>query len=553
MRRHFLAYATANESWRFSWDAVNFRHLARFDPGVERVEIVIAISQAREIVDRLALAELCRIAERNPRLAVRAVLFKPNPGRDFSSWRRALARMAAEAQPDDYVLCLNRSAYGPLGDGWFSRFVEQLERSPGAVLCGNSINFEGYGKRPAPEHTHVQTYAFLGTLGVLERHLARLSGLQARTREEAIVHGELELGRNVLAEGSGITSLAWPRHVFTAAAPYDAALPQRNISFELTETPFRHWRRRDYWRARNPLGRLAWAWRVRRPRRDAWAQWAACLDDLYGMSLEEHTPRCALMAGEAPARPAQPADLTPRAPRIGVHLHLFYPDLWDEISAYLAHLPAGFGLHVTTHKHDEPLFAAIAQRFPGASISVTPNRGLDIGPFLSLLGAGTFDRYAYVCKIHSKKTPDPGGGESYFGRAWRRRLLHELLGSPAQVAKILSLFDADERVGIVGAAGFRLPNERVPAERALGRNQEGVSALLARCGEDRAAALDFFAGSMFWFRPPALGKVRALGIGPDDFPDKAYVKDGTLAHALERVIPTVAGLSGYRLESAPTT
>jgi len=562
--RYYLAYATANESWRFFWDLQNFQRLAIFDPGVAHVDIFIAVS---EVVPRREshyrdLARLCRIAESNPRLRVRQLIFKPNTGQDFSSWNRSLSAIADECSPYDCVLCVNRSAFGPLDHGWYVRFVNQLEREPGIALCGNSINFEGYVAPPGPEHTHVQTYAFLGRPHLLAPHFARLPGLLAPTRERAILDGEIALSKALLREGYGITSLAWPEHVFFKHCAHDPALPQINISFELSATPYRHWGREDYLAARAWWRRLAWLIHLKRTghANDHWAEWCACLNALRFLGLEEEIPNSRLMAWSPEDRDSTPpeagGDLSSRASRIGVHVHLHYHDVWPEIRARLANLPPGFGLHVTANDANAALFKSIAADFPGAAITLVPNRGRDIGPFLALLGSGAFDRYDYVCKIHSKKSlvegEDSSFGRGYYGRAWRRRAIADLLGTPGQIRRILALFEADPAIGVVGCATLRQPNPRASAKDALGKNRERIEALLSRCAGHRVpASVDYFAGSMYWFRPHALQAVRALAIAPGDFPEEPCEADGTLAHALERVIPTAATMSGYRIADAP--
>lgn len=61
---------------------------------------------------------------------------------------------------------------------------------------------------------------------------------------------------------------------------------------------------------------------------------------------------------------------------------------------------------------------------------------------------------------------------------------------------------------------------------------------------------DFFfpAGSMFWFKPPALTPLLGLNLGDDDFSPENDEVDGTLAHVVERLFTVAAEKSGYTCE-----
>jgi lipopolysaccharide biosynthesis protein len=52
---------------------------------------------------------------------------------------------------------------------------------------------------------------------------------------------------------------------------------------------------------------------------------------------------------------------------------------------------------------------------------------------------------------------------------------------------------------------------------------------------------------MFWARVDALRPIFAGQFGWEDYPEEPLPYDGTLLHAIERLLPFVAQKTGYRL------
>ena len=218
-------------------------------------------------------------------------------------------------------------------------------------------------------------------------------------------------------------------------------------------------------------------------------------------------------------------------PRILVLAHVFYADLWGELAGSIRRLgDRPFDLRVNAVAgHVDPGFAGVvAADFPGAAVTWSANRGLDVGGTLALLGHVDPMAFDLVCKLHTKKSAyDPGLGEG-----WRRELLRAVLDDPAAA---LAPFD-DPAVTMVGSAAW--------CYRHLSGNGEAVAALCGRLGLDAALGDgDFVAGSMFWCRPYVLGEFRRVGLTQAEFPE-GYAGDGTLAHAAERVFGALARSRG---------
>src|SRR5271165_6041542 len=231
---------------------------------------------------------------------------------------------------------------------------------------------------------------------------------------------------------------------------------------------------------------------------------------------------------------------------IGIVVHIYYEDTWEDISGALGSLTVPFDLIVTTVPGRERLIGAIRRDFPDAEIEVMENRGRDIRPFLVLLEKGRLDRYRYVCKVHGKKSSD-GGRKPYMGAIWRRRLLFDLLAAPGLAASIVDMFERDPSVGMVGPRAFRLPSETYSEELSWSVNKDRVLQLAQTMGiPPDQFRLDFFGGTMFWVRPEALAPLRKLKLSKD-FPEEQGLLDGGLEHATERLFGAAVVAAGYRL------
>lgn len=240
--------------------------------------------------------------------------------------------------------------------------------------------------------------------------------------------------------------------------------------------------------------------------------------------------------GPLPAGPA----------RVAVCLHLFYPDLWPRLYQALRSIPEPWDLYVTVPAYAcTPALQQVARDCASVRFLPSTNRGRDVLPFLRLLEQGVFDRYDAVCKLHSKRSPHMDSGS-----AWLDQVLHALLGSPAHVQALLARFRSESQLGLVGPQALTI-HPGNPLHRA--KNHQALDMLSARSGITSVTSAPFFAGTMFWFKPPAMARLRQLYLGTSDFPIEMAQTDGTPAHALERLFWPLVELSGYGVaqSSAP--
>jgi hypothetical protein len=262
-RNYFLSYATANEQPMYWDDFANCVSFAKHDPGVDLVQMFIGISEVypRTVGDENVARELVQMIERNSHIKVRALTFKSNIGRDFSSHAHNLRKIAKEAKPEDFILFLNRSAHGPFNPGWFSTYITQYQKFPNVALCGSTIDFNVYGPPSRMGITHVISFAMLSQYRHFEALKDNFPGEHEQHRDGVVANGEIALNNYMLNQGKSLTCLAWPDYAFNSEFPRHPHLPAKYLELEIRDQPFRFklWDNPHRW---TMLGRAKWCWRV---------------------------------------------------------------------------------------------------------------------------------------------------------------------------------------------------------------------------------------------------------------------------------------------------
>jgi lipopolysaccharide biosynthesis protein len=213
-----------------------------------------------------------------------------------------------------------------------------------------------------------------------------------------------------------------------------------------------------------------------------------------------------------------------------VILHLYYPEIWENIRDYLNQLDGDFDLFVSIPKVVDFDTRAITQIYSNSYFFHCENRGRDIAPFLNILPILVNHEYQFALKLHTKKTIHRANGVE-----WRQDVLNKLIGSKKNIELSKNLLK-NENIGIVAPAGHVLPSIfywGLDKESSMNKKYiEDLSIELSIPNHE----FPFVAGSMFWFKPSALKPLLKLNIDTLSFEPEFGQKDGTLANAFERFI-----------------
>lgn len=227
--------------------------------------------------------------------------------------------------------------------------------------------------------------------------------------------------------------------------------------------------------------------------------------------------------------------------RIAVQIHLFYPQLAEELIEATNRIPYPFDCYISTDTQDKA--AVIEQAFSAKSrahqleVKCYPNRGRDLAPFLCQL-APQLHAYDYVCHLHGKYS-----AHSAFGNEWRTYLLSQLLASPAHVAAMLARMEGEPSIGLV----FPKTLKRLKRFGGWRGNRPQAVTLLKQMGLHLSLPRSpvYPAGNMFWARTDAVAPAFECGLSFADFPEEEGQTEGTTAHCLERCWVSIAQARGY--------
>lgn len=220
-QNYFHCYATANDQRHYYRDIQNLLRIKNVSAGVPKLQLYIAISKVHSLsfFDRFFVWSIQQLFRKHPKVELKSIFFKPNVGRDFSSYAMMLDLIQQTALPHDYVFFQNRSGYGPFKNHWYLDFINQFEKYENTALCGSTINFRDHPLRSyRHDIPHIQTYAFMTKVLVLKLLEGSFPGIQGTSRLDMVFDGEINLSQFYLKRGYGISCMEWSDVFITNAS-----------------------------------------------------------------------------------------------------------------------------------------------------------------------------------------------------------------------------------------------------------------------------------------------------------------------------------------------
>ncbi|MEI6697057.1 MAG: rhamnan synthesis F family protein [Bacteroidota bacterium] len=226
--------------------------------------------------------------------------------------------------------------------------------------------------------------------------------------------------------------------------------------------------------------------------------------------------------------------------KIAFVIHVFYVEIFKEILKMIKNsegieiklfITCPYNLKFEIEKEIQHT------QFPYLIIEVE-NRGRDVLPFIRILPIIFSEDFNFVMKLHTKKS-----GHLKRNHNWRNDLYEKLL-NPDNIQNFLEICNSNPEIGMIGPAGHILPMSLY-----YGGNSEKVMNILRRMeiSDQKLSGSIFIAGTMFFASKKALLPILNIGLKEEEFEVESMQVDGTLAHALERVLGIIVNQYSLRI------
>ncbi|QIZ46005.1 rhamnan synthesis F family protein [Dickeya zeae] len=236
--------------------------------------------------------------------------------------------------------------------------------------------------------------------------------------------------------------------------------------------------------------------------------------------------------------------------KIAAVLHVYYAEMIDEMMGYIENIPISYDLYISTaSEENKNVIEKYLKEKPNRAQKicvrvVEKNRGRDISSLLlTMKDVGLSDDYDYICRLHSKKSPQNDATQA---EHFKHQMYDNLVLNRAYVSKLINFLNENPNVG------FLAPSMVHIGYPTLGHtwftNRELATQVAKKLKID--VPFDDFSpfaayGTMFWFRPKALRKLFDYNWKWEDFNPEPGHNDGSLAHVIERLFIYAAHSTGY--------
>lgn len=224
----------------------------------------------------------------------------------------------------------------------------------------------------------------------------------------------------------------------------------------------------------------------------------------------------------------------PPTKRIALVAHLFYLESLDNFFDALDNFPRDASIFVSVNSESSKRLVEGAAELHTREVHVcvTENKGRNFLPLFVTFGP-KLSKFDYIFHVHTKRSLH----SKKTGKAWNDRLWTFLVDDVSIVKRTLSLMEKDKELVVA----YPWVCDLVPSGNfKWGPNMKHAKALLKRMGNTSRLSPNkqfaFPAGGMFVMTGRYFSDLQKMKLKTSDFPEELGQIDGTVQHALERII-----------------
>jgi len=217
-----------------------------------------------------------------------------------------------------------------------------------------------------------------------------------------------------------------------------------------------------------------------------------------------------------------------------IHLHVYNESYIHQARAIISDFPDAGGILITSPFEEVLHEFETTSKSDNLEVRLVKNVGRNFGAIKQI--ASAFGSFEYFLHLHSKASKQMSTRRS---AEWSR-FYWQILANRGNVMRILSVMDSDSSITV----SYPELTTVLPSKAyRWGNNKKLAEAILADSKIDlMGGQIAFPAGGMFICRTVLIMDLMRR-VGLEDFPQEPFPLDGSIAHALERLLG-VYGLDG---------
>lgn len=238
--------------------------------------------------------------------------------------------------------------------------------------------------------------------------------------------------------------------------------------------------------------------------------------------------------------------------KVGVVIYLYYFDDIEWYIRYVKRIPNWISILIISSS--EKIIDYFQKHFGNQNNIRTisqENRGRDIAAFL--VSAKEFvSEKDYILFLHDKKSKSKYEEQDVWD--WTFSMWENTVANENYVCNVIGTFEDNDEIGLLFPMLNVGKHRNLPylsAKDGWGKNFSITIDIAKRIGLGADVDIDenippISYGTIFWFRTDALKKLLDYPWKNGDFSKEPLPNDGTISHAIERILPYVAADAGYK-------